>query len=90
MWEKFGMSRNKIGLQSAIGEIRELRKEFYKSVSVPGSATNYNEELAQAGCVADFYTNGDAITHSFVIADNDATSFYFHTDYITMNTVLLL
>ena len=54
MWDKCGMSRNKDGLNQAIQEIKDLRKEFYKQVFVPGSENEFNEELAKACRVADF------------------------------------
>ncbi len=54
MWENCGMSRNKKGLKDAIVKIQNLRKSFYNDVLVPGVDTEYNEELAKAGRVADF------------------------------------
>jgi len=59
MWNKCGMSRNKQGLEEAMAEIRELRDEFWKEVSVPGSADNINQELEKAGRVADFLELGE-------------------------------
>ena len=69
MWNKCGMSRNEEGLKSAITEIQALRKEFYEKVRVPGSANDYNPELAKAARVADFLEQGelmckDALTRS--------------------------
>ena len=54
MWEKCGMARNEKGLKEAIEEIRQLRKEYWKDVSVPGGIQEYNPELDKAGRVADF------------------------------------
>ena len=59
MWNKCGMSRNAEGLKSAIDEISQLRKEFWKDVKVPGEANEYNEELAKALRVADFLELGE-------------------------------
>ncbi len=59
MWNKVGMSRNEKGLKEAIEEISALRKEFWAEVKVPGSADEYNEELAKAGRVADFLELGE-------------------------------
>ena len=59
MWNKCGMSRNAKDLADAITEIAELREEFWKDVKVPGSADEYNEELAKAGRVADFLELGE-------------------------------
>lgn len=54
MWDKVGMARNAQGLNEAITEIRQIRDEFWKDVRVPGSATEFNQELEKAGRVADF------------------------------------
>ena len=59
MWNKVGMSRNVQGLTEAISEIKELREQFWKEVTVPGAADEYNEELAKAGRVADFLELGE-------------------------------
>ena len=59
MWNKCGMARNKRDLESAIEEISNLRKEFWKHVKVPGDQNEFNEELAKAGRVADFLELGE-------------------------------
>ena len=59
MWDKCGMSRNESGLKEAIKEIKELREDFYKNVNVPGTTTEFNEQLAKAGRVADFLELGE-------------------------------
>ncbi len=59
MWNKCGMSRNKKELEEAVQEIKELRKDFYDNVLVPGSENEYNEELAKACRVADFLELGE-------------------------------
>ncbi|MCI1896447.1 MAG: fumarate reductase/succinate dehydrogenase flavoprotein subunit [Ancrocorticia sp.] len=59
MWEKCGMARDEKGLREAIGEIRELRSEFWRDVRVPGSAKTLNQSLEKAGRVADFLELGE-------------------------------
>ena len=59
IWNKCGMSRNKEGLEEAIGEVKALREEFYKDVFVPGTANSFNEPLAKALRVADFLELGE-------------------------------
>ncbi len=59
MWDKCGMSRNEKGLKEAIEDIKALRADFYKNVNVPGSAEEFNEQLAKAGRVADFLELGE-------------------------------
>uniref|UniRef100_UPI0040488EE3 fumarate reductase/succinate dehydrogenase flavoprotein subunit n=1 Tax=Polaribacter sp. TaxID=1920175 RepID=UPI0040488EE3 len=59
MWDKVGMSRNAEGLKEAMAEIKEIREEFWREVSVPGSNSEMNPELEKAGRVADFLELGE-------------------------------
>ncbi|MBM3415574.1 MAG: fumarate reductase/succinate dehydrogenase flavoprotein subunit [Bacteroidetes bacterium] len=59
MWEKCGMTRNALGLQEAITEIRALKKEFWRDVCIPGAIHEMNPELDKAGRVADFIELGE-------------------------------
>jgi succinate dehydrogenase / fumarate reductase flavoprotein subunit len=59
MWNKCGMSRNATQLKEAMAEIKALREDFYKNVNVPGTANEFNEQLAKAGRVADFLELGE-------------------------------
>ena len=59
MWDKCGMSRNAKGLKEAIADIKALREDFYKNVNVPGTTSEFNEQLAKAGRVADFLELGE-------------------------------
>ncbi|ODS78522.1 MAG: succinate dehydrogenase flavoprotein subunit [Cytophagaceae bacterium SCN 52-12] len=59
MWDKCGMARNRQGLESAIQEIRALRREFWNDVRVMGEAKEFNPELDKASRVADFLELGE-------------------------------
>lgn len=59
MWDKCGMARNAQGLKEAIEEIRQLRKEFWSDIKIPGSINEFNPELDKAGRVADFIELGE-------------------------------
>jgi succinate dehydrogenase / fumarate reductase flavoprotein subunit len=59
IWNKCGMSRNEKGLKEAIKEIQSLREDFYKNISVPGTADSFNESLAKAIRVSDFLELGE-------------------------------
>ncbi|CAL2102309.1 Succinate dehydrogenase flavoprotein subunit [Tenacibaculum sp. 190130A14a] len=59
MWEKCGMARNEKGLKEAMAEIKALREDFWKNVTVPGGANEMNPELEKAGRVADFLELGE-------------------------------
>ncbi|MGB3409562.1 MAG: fumarate reductase/succinate dehydrogenase flavoprotein subunit [Microthrixaceae bacterium] len=54
VWEKCGMSRNAPDLESALGEIPEIREQFWSDVKVPGSGNTFNQSLEKALRVADF------------------------------------
>ncbi len=72
MWDKCGMSRNADGLKTAIEEISTLRKDFWKNVNVPGTATEYNEQLAKAGRVADFLELGELFAKDALVREESA------------------
>ena len=59
MWEKCGMARNAAGLQEAITEIQQLKKEFWSDVKIPGEIAGMNPELDKANRVADFIELGE-------------------------------
>ena len=54
MLDRCGITREAEGLNSAIGEIREIRDEFWRDLRVDGSAADLNQSLEYAGRVADF------------------------------------
>jgi succinate dehydrogenase / fumarate reductase flavoprotein subunit len=54
-----GMSRTAQGLETAIGQIRALREEYWQNVNVPGSGDDLNQSLEKAGRVADFFELGE-------------------------------
>ncbi len=49
-----GVNRTADSMRGGIEEVRELRKDFWTNVSVPGGATHVNQTLEKAGRVADF------------------------------------
>jgi succinate dehydrogenase / fumarate reductase flavoprotein subunit len=59
MWDKCGMARNAAGLQQAINEIQQLKKEFWSDVRIPGGINEMNPELDKANRVADFIELGE-------------------------------
>jgi len=50
-----GMSRDRQGLEGAIGKIQALREEYWQNVRVPGAAQDLNQSLEKAGRVADYF-----------------------------------
>ncbi|MBJ7879472.1 fumarate reductase/succinate dehydrogenase flavoprotein subunit [Gelidibacter salicanalis] len=82
MWNKCGMARNAQGLQEAIVEIAELRKEFWKDVRVPGTQNEFNEELAKAMRVADYLELGELFAKDALQREESAGG-HFREEYQT-------
>ena len=59
IWEYVGMSRDKEGLNKVIAELKELRKEFWSDLRIPGTLNEYNPEVEKAHRVADFIELGE-------------------------------
>ena len=55
MWDYCGMSRNEEGLKKAFNMLKELEKEFWSDLIVPGKGNDLNMELEKAGRVADYF-----------------------------------
>jgi succinate dehydrogenase / fumarate reductase flavoprotein subunit len=55
LWDYCGMSRNAHDLEMALGQIRELREQYWTDVTVGGSGDDLNQSLEKAGRVADFF-----------------------------------
>ncbi len=53
------MARNEQGLKEAIEEIRQLKKDFWSDVRIPGGILEVNNELDKANRVADFIELGE-------------------------------
>ncbi len=82
MWDDVGMSRNEEGLKTAITQIRELRKEFWKNVKVPGEMNNLNPELEKAGRLADFFDIGELIALD-ALERNESCGGHFREESVT-------
>lgn len=59
MWEYCGMARTEEGLTKAKGLIRQLREDFWKNAQVTGINEEFNQNLENAGRVADFLELGE-------------------------------
>jgi succinate dehydrogenase / fumarate reductase flavoprotein subunit len=69
MWENCGMLRNEAGLKRAIGEIADVREQFWKNVRVTGTNTEFNVALEQAGRVADFLEFAETLCYDALERD---------------------
>ncbi|HSF45420.1 MAG TPA: fumarate reductase/succinate dehydrogenase flavoprotein subunit, partial [Chitinophagaceae bacterium] len=82
MWDKCGMARNEQGLKQAIQEIRDLKKEFWSDVKIPGSVNEMNPELDKAGRVADFIELGELMCID-ALTRNESCGGHFREEYQT-------
>ncbi len=55
MWDYCGMTRNEEGLKKAAEKVKELKKEFWSDLKIPGELYELNQELEKAGRVADYF-----------------------------------
>ena len=58
MWQECAMSRNKSGLEKAIEQIKQIKKDFWREVKVTGHSHELNTELEKALRLADFIELG--------------------------------
>lgn len=84
MWDKVGMSRNEQGLKEAIEEIRQIREEFWKEVTVPGSTNELNPELEKAGRVADFLELGELFAKD-ALERNESCGGHFREESVELD-----
>ncbi len=63
MWDFVGMGRDAEGLKHAIVKLKELKKEFWNNVYIPGDAADLNVELEKALRLADFIEIGQLMAH---------------------------
>jgi len=82
MWHYVGMAREGKGLEKAIKEIRELRKEFWSDVKVPGDKSGLNLELEKALRVADFLELGELMAMD-ALNRNESCGGHFREEYKT-------
>jgi succinate dehydrogenase / fumarate reductase flavoprotein subunit len=80
VWDYCGMARDKAGLEKAIRRFPELREEFWKNVSVPGSGAELNRTLEQAGRVADFLEFGELMCRD-ALARDESCGGHFRTEH---------
>ena len=79
MWDKCGMARNAQGLQEAITEIQQLKKEFWNDVRIPGAIDEMNPELDKAGRVADFIELGELMCRDALLR-NESCGGHFRAE----------
>jgi succinate dehydrogenase / fumarate reductase flavoprotein subunit len=82
MWDYVGMSRNAEGLKKAIEMMKELKKEFWSNVRIPGEMNNVNPELEKAGRVADAIEMGMLMAQD-ALDRNESCGGHFREESVT-------
>jgi succinate dehydrogenase / fumarate reductase, flavoprotein subunit len=82
MWDHVGMGRTEAGLKKAIELIRNLKKEFWKDVKIPGTMNELNPELEKANRVADFFELGELMALD-AMNRNESCGGHFREEYQT-------
>ena len=80
MWNKVGMARHEKGLKEAISEIRELKAEFWRNVTIPGSGSDVNQTLERAGRLADYFELGELIATD-ALNRNESCGAHFRVEH---------
>lgn len=80
MWRECAMSRNKLGLEKAISEIKILRDEFQKEIKVTGSASEFNQELDKALRLKDFFELAELMCID-ALERNESCGAHFREEY---------
>ncbi len=82
LWETCGMSRNRAGLERALGAIPELRERFFREVVVPGHGEALNRELEMASRVADYFELAELICRD-ALQREESCGGHFREEYQT-------
>jgi succinate dehydrogenase / fumarate reductase flavoprotein subunit len=82
VWENCGMNRNARSLERAVGQLAELREQFWSDVLVPGNAADFNQALEAAGRVADFFELGELMCRDALERDESCGA-HFREDHQT-------
>ena len=82
MWDYVGMARNKKGLEFALEQIAQIRKDFYADLRVVGKADSLNPELEKALRIADFIDMGELMAYD-ALQREESCGGHFREEYQT-------
>ena len=82
MWEHIGMARDEQGLKEAIEKLKDLKKEFWTNVHIPGEAVDQNIELEKALRLADFIEIGTLMARD-ALSRAESCGGHFRTEHQT-------
>jgi succinate dehydrogenase / fumarate reductase, flavoprotein subunit len=82
LWDYCGIAKNEEGLNKALDQIRDLKKEFYTDVYIPGRDKDFNQNLENAGRVADFMDLAELMVID-AINRKESCGCHLNTAYLT-------
>jgi succinate dehydrogenase / fumarate reductase flavoprotein subunit len=82
MWDYVGMGRNAKGLEEGLAKLKEIRKEFYSNLFIPGAAEGVNVELEKAVRLEDFILMGELVAND-ALTRNESCGGHFREEYQT-------
>ncbi len=82
MWEDVGMARSDASLNHALKRIPEIRDEFWNNVNVTGTAGELNQQLENAGRLADFLEFAEMMTKD-ALHREESCGGHFRTEHQT-------
>jgi succinate dehydrogenase / fumarate reductase flavoprotein subunit len=82
MWEECGMARTATSLKTALAQIPQIRDEFWRNVSVPGSDHGLNQALERASRLADFLEFAELMCHD-ALNRNESCGCHLREEYQT-------
>jgi succinate dehydrogenase / fumarate reductase flavoprotein subunit len=80
MWNNVGMARSEQSLKTALQEIPKLREEFWNNIKVTGTGAELNQQLENAGRVADFLEFAELMTKD-ALHRNESCGGHFRVEY---------
>lgn len=80
LWNHCGMSRTEAGLNEALEQLAELKRQFWHNGYVGGSGAQLNQELEWAGRVADFIEFGELMCRD-ALQRKESCGAHFREEY---------
>ncbi|NVN99805.1 MAG: fumarate reductase/succinate dehydrogenase flavoprotein subunit [Geobacteraceae bacterium] len=80
MWENVGMARSDESLKNALKEIPKLRDEFWNNVNISGEGGEMNQQLENAGRVADFLEFAELLSKD-ALTREESCGGHFRTEH---------
>jgi succinate dehydrogenase / fumarate reductase flavoprotein subunit len=82
VWDACGMARNASGLADAVKKIPELREQFWEDLILPGSGSQFNAALEEAGRVADYMELAELMCRD-ALERNESCGGHFREEFRT-------